>query len=81
MEMEMARVCPTCSVAIVESPKKSHVWVPIVTALGLSAAALLVYRQIRKSQTGGLDTILDHCARAAAKLDHRLDDGILPLAS
>jgi len=78
---EMAKICPTCNLEQPASTKRHSAWVPIAAAVGLSAAAFLVYRQIRRTRGPNLDVVIDHCARAASALERRLGDGLISIAS
>jgi hypothetical protein len=52
-----------------------------LTALGLGAAAYLVYRQIqRNAPEARVESALEACARAAQALDRRLDPTAVALA-
>ena len=78
----MAHTCPNCHNEVPTSRGKSSTWVPLLTAFGVSAAAFLVYRQVRRASAGdGIDNILESCSRAARDLDRRLGEFPVPLAS
>lgn len=77
----MARICPTCQADLGAGARHRSPWLPIVTALGVSAAAYFVYRHVAKGRDRSMEAILDHCARAASALDRRLGDSVISIAS
>ena len=77
----MSKTCPACAMEASESSRKSPTWVPLITAVGVSAAAFLVFRQVRKARkTFRLDDVLDNCSRAASDLDRRISDSLAALS-
>lgn len=77
----MSKTCPACAMEGSESPRRSSPWVPIVTVVGVSAAAILVYRQLTKSKGGlRIDDVVSSCTRAAGDLERRLTDTLAALA-
>lgn len=78
----MAHTCPNCHNEVPSNRGKSSTWVPLLTAVGVSAAAFLVYRKVRRVSAGnGIDNILESCSRAARDLDRRLGEYPISLAS
>jgi hypothetical protein len=79
----MAKTCPSCQAALNESAKRPSAWVPILTAVGVSAAALIVYQQVKRSQSDEkrVESALARCARAATALDRRIGESHIQLAS
>ena len=78
----MAKNCPHCSKETEGPSKKASAWLPILTAVGVSAAALYVLQRVRKSSTemhADKDVLAD-CARAAKTLDKRIDEESIRLA-
>ena len=54
----------------------------LCTAVGITAAAVVVMNRIRNAATtAGVDDILRMCDEAASKLDERLGNGDIALAS
>ena len=75
--LKMAKTCPSCNAELCGSEKKSSALLPILTAVGVSAAAILVLRKIRNSSAGQADKdVLADCSRAARALDQRIDGGL-----
>lgn len=78
----MAKTCPSCKAEMNSSEKKSSAWLPILTAVGVSAAALYVLRRVRKgSKEMHVDKdLLAECTRAARALDNRISEDPIRLA-
>jgi hypothetical protein len=79
----MAKTCPSCNAEIAEESKKTSTWAPILAAVGVSAAAYLVYHGVKKvkSPEHKVESALARCARAAQDLDRRIDDSPIKIAS
>ena len=78
----MANNCPKCNAELAESDKKNSAWWPILTAVGVSAAALYVLGRVRKNSAemqADKDGLAD-CTRAAKALDKRIDEETIRLA-
>ena len=78
----MAKTCPSCKAELSDSEKKTSAWVPILAAVGVSAAALYVLRKVRKgSKEIHVDKdLLAECTRAAKALDNRINEDPIRLA-
>lgn len=77
----MPNNCPSCAMKDSETSRKAPTWIPFVTAVGVSAAALFVFHQVRKSQGGvSVDRVLNTCTRAASDLERRLNDTFAAMA-
>lgn len=78
----MAKTCPSCNKELNDSEKKASAWLPILTAVGVSAAAIYVLRKVRKSAPEAhVDkNLLEECTRAARALDSRIGEETIRLA-
>lgn len=77
----MANNCPKCNAELAGSENKTSAWWSILTAVGVSAAAIYVLRRVRKSADQHVDKdVLADCARAAKALDKRIDEETIRLA-
>ena len=79
----MAKTCPSCNADIADESKKTSAWAPILAAVGVSAAAYFVYHGVKKvkSPEHKVESALARCARAASKLDRRIDEVPIQIAS
>jgi hypothetical protein len=79
----MAKICSTCKAEIVGSAKKSSPWLPVLTAIGVSAAAIYVLKRVRRAANPLRisEDLVSSCAKAARDLDRRLDDAAMKFAN
>ena len=79
----MTKTCPSCNAEIAEVSTRGSTWVPFLAAVGMSAAALLVYNGVRKAKSPKktVENALATCSRAASALDRRLGDFQVRIAS
>jgi len=79
----MSKLCPTCHASLNEESKKTSAWVPLLTAVGVSAAALIVYKQVKRatSPEKRVEDALSTCSRAVRALECRIGPDEVRLAS